>query len=125
VGGSQNFPQRLRLIAATAASGDGLAKDAPICNFLSTNGDLRMKIVFIQYGTKSECSRVVGESEEAPESASGAGAKILSEDFGQLFESQELTDLKIQSKDGKVFPVHKCILLGESISIMKTLQFGF
>jgi hypothetical protein len=39
-----------------------------------------MKIVFIQYGTKSEC-RVVGESKEAPESASGAGAKIL-EDFG-------------------------------------------
>jgi hypothetical protein len=85
VGGSQPFPNRLRLIAAAAASGCGLAEDEPICNFLSTNGDLRMEIVFLLYGTKSEC-RVVGETEEEAlmESASGAGAKVL-ENLGQTF----------------------------------------
>jgi hypothetical protein len=114
VGGSQPFPNRLRLIAAAAASGCGLAEDEPICNFLSTNGDLRMKIVFLLYGTKSEC-RVVGETEEEAlmESASGAGAKVLLENFGKLLESKDLTDLEIQSFDGEVFPVHKCILSGD------------
>jgi hypothetical protein len=110
VGGSQNFPKRLRLIAA-GASADGFAEDAPICNFLSTNGDLHMKIQFIQYGTKSEC-QLVGETEEVLESESASGAKLL-EDFGQLLESKELTDLEVQSFDGKVFPVHKCILSGD------------
>jgi hypothetical protein len=107
VGGSEPFPQRLRLVAAAAAGGGGLAED--VSNFLSTNGDLQMKIVFLQYGIKSEC-RVVGESEEALESASGAKAL---EDFGKLLESKELTDLEIQSEDGKLFPVHKCILSGD------------
>jgi hypothetical protein len=80
-----------------------------IRDILSENGGLQMKIEFVQYGTKSEC-RLVGESEEALESASGTKAL---EDFGELLESKELTDLEIQTKDGKVFEAHKCILSGD------------
>jgi hypothetical protein len=106
VGGSQYVSDKIKIRGHTWGNLE-YDEEVSICHILSTNGDLQMKIVFVQYGTKSEC-RVVGESEEALKSASGA--KVL-EDFSQLLESKELTDLEIQTKDGKVFPVHKCFFV--------------
>jgi hypothetical protein len=81
----------------------------PGCRYLSLDGTLKIRIRFVQFG------EIVGCKTETDEELVGlkerAGGKIL-QNVGTLLDSQALSDLKIQTSDGKVFQAHKLILAG-------------
>jgi hypothetical protein len=88
---------------------------------LSPDGTLKMRIRFVQFGGIVECKQ--GKDEELVGLKVKAGDKIL-QDVGALLESQALSDLKIQTSNGKVFQAHKIILAG-SVCIFFNHQSSF
>jgi hypothetical protein len=84
---------------------------------LSTEGTLKLRIRFVQFGEIVECKTETDE--ELKGLKERAGGKIL-QNVGKLFDSQALSDLKIKTSDGKVFQAHKSILAG-SVCIFLSL----
>jgi hypothetical protein len=68
-----------------------------------------MRIRFVQFGGILECKK--GKEEELVGLKVKTGDEIL-QNVGTLLDSQALSDLKIQTSDGKVFQAHKSILAG-------------
>jgi hypothetical protein len=95
----------------------------PECRYLSTDGTLKMRIRFVQFGEIVECKK--GKDEELVGLKERAGGKIL-QNVGALLDSQDLSDLKIKTSDGKLFQAHKLILGGWvcifSIIILKLID---
>jgi hypothetical protein len=92
-----------------SSSNCSTGEDDSINNFLTADGSLKMGIKFIQYGKKSECNPVDGNDDTLRQAS---GAKLL-KDFGALLGSKSLSDLKIETKDGRIFDAHKLILSGK------------
>jgi hypothetical protein len=77
--------------------------------FLSPDGTLKMRIRFVQFGGNLECSSGLKEHFKVLEVK--AGAKVL-ENVGTLWKSKALSDLKIETLDGKVLEAHRFMLAG-------------
>jgi hypothetical protein len=93
---------------------EGTNAENPIDNFLTKGGgDLKMKLKFVQFGPKVKSTPVVvthnNTDVKTLEQASGA---MVLKDIRALFESKEQTDLKIHTKEGRVFDAHRFILAG-------------
>jgi hypothetical protein len=79
----------------------------------SPHGTLKLRIRFLQFGGMLECK-------EGKEELVGLKVKTGDEillNVGTLLESQALSDLKIQTSDGKGFQAHKSILAGSGIAL--------
>jgi hypothetical protein len=81
----------------------------PDHRFLSPDGTLKLRIGFLQFGEILKCKQ--GKEEQLVGLKERAGDKVL-QNMGTLLESQALSDVKIQTSDGKVFQAHKFILGG-------------
>jgi hypothetical protein len=83
--------------------------ETPGNGYLSPDGTLKMLIRFVQFGGSLECSSVLKEHSKALEVK--AGVKVL-ENVGTLWRSKALSDLKIETLDGKVLEGHRFMLAG-------------
>jgi hypothetical protein len=81
----------------------------PECGWLSSEGTLKMRIRFVQFGGIVGCKK--GKDEELVGLKERTGDKVL-QNMGTLLDSQALSDLRIKTSDGKVFQAHKSILAG-------------
>jgi hypothetical protein len=84
----------------------------PECRFLSPDGTLKMRIRFVHFGGIVGWKR--GKDEELKGLKERTGDRVQ-QNMGTLLQSQALSDLKIETSDGKVFQAHKCILAGPLI----------
>jgi hypothetical protein len=83
--------------------------ETPGNGFLSPDGTLKMLIRFVQFGGNLECSSVL--KEDFKPLVVKAVAKVL-ENVGTLWRSKALSDLKIETLDGKVIEAHRLMLAG-------------
>jgi hypothetical protein len=80
----------------------------------SPHETLKLRIRFLQFGGMLGCKE--GKEEELVGLKVKTGDEILL-NVGTLLESQALSDLQIQTSDGKVFQAHKSILAGSGIAL--------